>query len=83
MPELTNSKDRISFIVGVTIVVITAIVCATFYHYYQTQAIKSNIESAIVKGIDPIAVKCAYASSDVMCVAYAVSHGQSNQPTKK
>jgi hypothetical protein len=34
---------------------------------------KSNIESAIVKGIDPIAVKCAYGKADPVCIVYAAS----------
>jgi Cu/Ag efflux pump CusA len=84
MPELTNtSKDKLGFIIGFTLIVMTALVCFTFYNYHQTNAIKSNIESAIVKGIDPVAVKCAYSSGDVMCVAYAVAHGQGNTPSKK
>jgi len=83
MPELTNTKDKLGFIVGLTLIIMTAIICLTFYNYHQTTAIKSNIESAIVKGIDPVAVKCAYSSGDVMCVAYAVAHGQGNIPSKK
>jgi len=83
MPELTNNKDKLGFIVGLTLIIMTAIICLTFYNYHQTTAIKSNIESAIVKGIDPVAVKCAYSSGDVMCVAYAVAHGQGNTPPKK
>ena len=84
MAELRNNKnDGIAFIIGIVLVVITAAICFTFYSYHQTNALKSNIESAIVKGIDPIAVKCAYSSSDVMCVAYAVAHGQSSPTAKK
>ena len=37
---------------------------------------KSNIESAIVKGIDPLAVRCAYEHGDNVCIAYAISHGK-------
>jgi hypothetical protein len=40
-------------------------------------------ESAIVKGIDPVAVRCAYASErDVVCVAYAASHQPAVKPSK-
>lgn len=81
MPELRN-RESLAFIIGTTTVIITAIICITFYNYFETQAIKSNIESAIVKGIDPVAVKCAYSLSDNVCVAYAVAHGQ-NQPARK
>jgi hypothetical protein len=39
------------------------------------KSVERNVESAIVKGIDPVAVRCAYANaSDVVCVAYAASH---------
>jgi len=30
-----------------------------------------NIESAIVKGIDPVAVRCAYKADTTMCAIYA------------
>jgi hypothetical protein len=33
-----------------------------------------NIDSAIAKGIDPLSVRCSYASErDVICVAFAAS----------
>ncbi len=68
-------NDKV-FIISVLIGVMTMIISVTYYQYNQLQAMKSNIESAIVKGIDPIAVRCAYAqSNDVVCVAYASSHG--------
>jgi hypothetical protein len=82
MPELKNSREGIAFIVSIALVIITAIGCATYYSIIHTQSMKSNIESAIVKGIDPLAVKCAYSNNDTVCVAYAVSHGQVNIPKK-
>lgn len=78
-----NNKEAMAFIVGAVLVVITLILCATFFSYTQTQAMKSNIESALVKGIDPISVRCAYGSqSDTICVAYAVSHSKDFQVKK-
>ena len=66
-------NDRV-FIISVLIGVMTLIGSVTFYQYNELNAMKSNIESAIVKGIDPIAVRCAYASErDVVCVAYAAN----------
>lgn len=57
-----------------TCIVVFGILCLTLMNYklHQTDAMKSNIESAIVKGIDPLAVKCAYGSDDATCVAYAM-----------
>jgi hypothetical protein len=72
-------NDKI-FTISLLIAVVTLIGSVTFYQHAQLQAIKSNVESAIVKGIDPIAVRCAYATErDVVCVAYGASH-QSSVP---
>ena len=66
------SKENLAMVIGVVIMVITLIGCTTYYNYQRDQAMKSNIESAIVKGIDPIAVRCAYADrSDTICMVYS------------
>ena len=73
------------FIISLLIAVVSLIGSVTFYQYNELQAIKSNVESAIVKGIDPIAVRCAYATErDVVCVAYGASHQNTpkNTPSK-
>jgi hypothetical protein len=68
-------EDRV-FIISILIAVMTLIGSITFYQYSQLQAMKFNIENAIVKGIDPVAVRCAYANErDVICVAHAASAG--------
>lgn len=65
--------DRV-FIISVLVGIVTLIGSVTFYKYNELQAMKSNIESAIVKGIDPVAVKCAYEDrSSNICIAYATS----------
>ena len=65
--------DRV-FVISVLVGIVTLIGSVTFYKYSELQAMKSNIESAIVKGIDPIAVKCAYEDrSSNLCIAYATS----------
>lgn len=72
-------NDRV-FTISVLIGIITLIGSATFYKHAEMLAVKSNVESAIVKGIDPVAVRCAYASErDTVCIAYAASH----QPAAK
>ena len=66
-------NDRV-FVISVLVGVVTLIGSVTFYEYNQLNAMKSNIESAIVKGIDPVAVRCAYANErDIVCVAYAAT----------
>jgi hypothetical protein len=85
MMDLTKLKGLIMndnvFTVSFLIAVVTLIGSVTFYQYNELKSIERNVESAIVKGIDPIAVRCAYASErDVVCVAYGSSH--SPTPTK-
>lgn len=70
--EKSNNKDNLALIVGGVLVLVSGILCGSFLSYNTTLSIKSNIESAIVKGIDPIAVRCAYgSSSDIVCITYA------------
>ena len=70
------------FTVSVLLAFISLIGSVTFYQYSELKSVERNVESAIVKGIDPIAVRCAYAGErDVVCVAYAASHNP--QPSTK
>ena len=66
-------SEIIALIVAVTISMVSMIIGVVYYNIQRDAAMKSNIESAIVKGIDPIAVKCAYGSSDPVCVVYAAN----------
>lgn len=65
---MTNDKV---FIVSVLIGVVSLIGTIGFNEYSKLKSMERNIESAIVKGIDPIAVKCAYTSDSTMCALYA------------
>lgn len=60
-------------------ILIAFIVAASSFAYYKNQelvAIKANIDVATAKGIDPVAVRCAYATErDMVCMAYAASKG--------
>jgi hypothetical protein len=69
--------DSRVFIISLLIGFMTLVSSVTFYKYNELQAMKSNIESAIVKGIDPVAVRCAYTADqrDVICVTYGASAG--------
>jgi hypothetical protein len=71
------------FTVSILIAIVSLIGSITFYKYNELKSVERNVESAIVKGIDPVAVRCAYASErDVVCVAYAASHNPQTS-TKK
>ena len=69
------------------IVVLSAIACMGYYNVNDRKLMAQNIDSAISKGIDPISVRCSYASStDTICVAFAASpasHNVSSQVSAK
>ena len=71
------------FVSCVTVALITLICSVTFYQYSELKSVERNVESAIVKGIDPVAVRCAYSNHiDNVCVAYASTHQQANLTPK-
>jgi hypothetical protein len=82
-PMAMEKQETFVVIVGAALVAITLICCATFFYYNQTLAVKSNIESAIVKGIDPLSVRCAYGDNSHVCIAYAVAHGKTSGEGRK
>ena len=58
----------------VTILFFTAVVCLSWYHIHDRSLMAQNMNNAIAKGIDPLAVRCSYVKSDdIICVAYAAS----------
>jgi uncharacterized membrane protein len=70
LKEVHMTNDKV-FIVSVLIGVVSLIGTIGFNEYSKLKSMERNIESAIVKGIDPIAVKCAYTSDSTMCSLYA------------
>jgi hypothetical protein len=71
-------KDITVLIIAAFVAVCLLIGGITYYRTQELEAMKSNIDTAISKGIDPIAVRCAYTEyrSDTTCVAYAVTRGK-------
>ena len=68
-------NESITFIISLLIAFVSLIGSVVYYHVNQLKSIETNVQSAIEKGIDPIAVRCAYANErDVVCVAYASAH---------
>jgi hypothetical protein len=60
--------------VSIALVILTTIGSFTFYQYSELKSLERNVESAIVKGIDPVAVRCAYAKqTDTICIAYGTA----------
>lgn len=69
-------KEIITIALAAIVVFVTGIFATTYYHVKKDEALKSSIESAIVKGIDPMAVRCAYGASDSVCLVYSATVGK-------
>jgi hypothetical protein len=69
-------KDLIGIIVATAIVFVTAIVSVTVYYVNDRALMSKNIDAAIAKGVDPVAVRCSFVQqTDTICVAYAAAQG--------
>lgn len=76
--------DRLVLIISCLIAAICAISGIVFYNYAELKSIERNIESAIVKGIDPISVRCSYSKlNDAICLAYAMNPQSIQAPSIK
>lgn len=75
---------NLNVLVGcVTLIITTSLICLTIYETIATEKklMHVNVESAIAKGIDPIAVRCSYASpTDNVCIAFAITHKTVDAP---
>jgi hypothetical protein len=67
---MNNNVWTLSVLIGV----LSIVGAVTFYHYSALKSMENNIATAVAKGIDPLAVRCAYGNShDNICIAYAVT----------
>lgn len=72
------------FVICATVTLMTGIGSIAYYNIQSNAMMSRNIENGIVKGIDPVAVRCAYANSgDNVCVAYAASKAHEVPAIKK
>lgn len=62
----------ISTVIAVTLVIISGFVAYNNYNEKQLASLEKSLENATSRGINPLAVRCAYASStDNICIVYA------------
>ena len=80
---LFNMTERNLFVICATLVLMTAIGSIAFYNLQKDRLMSANIENGIVKGVDPIAIKCAYDSNGTMCMVYAATKHGDPSPIKK
>jgi hypothetical protein len=56
----------------IAVVLLAAIFSISYVEYNRSILMSTNIQNAIDKGIDPLAVRCSYsAKEDVVCALYA------------
>jgi len=82
MNNVNNITSSV-IIASSTVLISVVIVCFTFFMGYisEKELMSKNIESAIAKGIDPIAVRCSYAApTDNVCLAYSITHKTVDAP---
>ena len=60
--------------ISITVVLLSIIVAISYVTVNDRKLMAANIENAITKGIDPLAVRCSYAKSDdIVCIAHAAN----------
>ena len=78
--------DRLA-IICLTLVTIGAIIGVSIYQINDRVLMAKNIENAIVKGVDPMSVRCSYArGDDPICIAFAAVKSEpviQSTPVKK
>jgi hypothetical protein len=80
--EIVMTNENV-FIVAILLSVLALIGSYTYNKNAELKSMERNIESAIVKGIDPLAVRCAYGDSSWICMQYASNHGKESNNSKK
>jgi len=77
MEEVKQKRSNDLIVISIAIVLLSIVTAVGIYEMNERKLMASNIESAIAKGIDPLAVRCSYArSDDITCVAHAVASGR-------
>jgi hypothetical protein len=65
------------FLICITTMIVVFILSITTYYINQNVLMSANIEKAVAKGVDPLSVRCAYATSqDILCITHASSAKQ-------
>lgn len=72
------------FYLSILIIILSTVVSVAIYNIHENSLKAQNMNTAIEKGIDPLAVRCSYAhSQDIICVAFAASAQSHNMNNNK
>ena len=69
-------NEYLIFIISMLLATLALIATFGYIKLAELKSMERNIESAIVKGIDPLAVRCAYGDNSWICMQYAGTHGK-------
>jgi hypothetical protein len=82
MSILSSKKEKVMMekglsgviTVSITLILLSIIAAMCIYGLNDRKLMAANIENAIAKGIDPLAVRCSYAQSDdIVCITHAAN----------
>jgi len=66
-------KVVVTSLACITIVIVSVIISSYLSNINDRNNMSKNMDTAIQKGIDPISIKCAYATqTDNLCMVYAL-----------
>jgi hypothetical protein len=66
------NHEKLTLIICSTIVTLSAIFGCAYYYSNQSKLMADTIAAASAKGVDPLAVRCSFASgNDTICLVYA------------
>lgn len=72
--KMNTNSTFITIAVCVMIMCMTGIVSVSFNYVNDRNNMAKNIEAAIAKGVDPLAVKCAYETNPTAtCITYGLN----------
>ena len=85
MKEFKFLEHATTLILCSSAIILTAVFCIGYYFIHDRTLMAENMNNAIEKGIDPLAVRCSYVKSDdIICVTFAASgHTNSTAPSVK
>lgn len=68
------NSNIITITVCIMIMAMTGIIAVSFNYVNDRNNMAKNIEAAIAKGVDPLAVKCAYETNPTAtCITYGLN----------
>jgi hypothetical protein len=81
--NMPMKNEYVIFIVSMLVAVLMLIATYGYIKIAELRSMERNIESAIVKGIDPLAVRCSYGDNSWICLQYAGKNGKESNIPKK